>query len=60
MGLKIDHQMSLSKIKCLYSYNCLHFLKHAVPLAELIYEWTNSLFTLYIYGSTWVADLMLH
>jgi len=27
-----DHQMSLSKSKCWYSNNCLHFLKHAVPL----------------------------
>ncbi len=24
--------MSLSKSKCLYSYNCLHFLKYAVPV----------------------------
>ena len=24
--------MSLSKSKCWYSKNCLHFLKHAVPL----------------------------
>jgi hypothetical protein len=24
--------MSLSKSKCLYSNNCLHFLKRAVPL----------------------------
>ncbi len=27
-----EQQMSLSKSKCLYSYNCLHFLKCAVPL----------------------------
>ncbi len=26
--------MSLSKSKCWYSYECLHFLKHAVPLNE--------------------------
>ncbi len=29
-----DHQMSLSKSKCLYSNNCLRFLKHAVPLYQ--------------------------
>jgi len=27
-----NHQMSLSKSKCLYSNNCLQFLKRAVPL----------------------------
>ncbi len=27
-----DHQMSLSKSKCLYSNNCLCFLKRSVPL----------------------------
>ncbi len=26
--------MSLSKSKCWYSNNCLHFLKHAVPLTQ--------------------------
>ncbi len=26
--------MSLSKSKCWYSNNCLHFLKHAVPLGK--------------------------
>jgi hypothetical protein len=26
-----DHEMSISKKKCLYSYNCLQFLKRAVP-----------------------------
>ncbi len=26
--------MSLSKSKCLYSNNCLHFLKHVVPLSN--------------------------
>jgi hypothetical protein len=26
-----DHQMSLSKSRCWYSNNCLHFLKQAVP-----------------------------
>jgi hypothetical protein len=30
-----DHQVSLSKSKCWYSNNCLHFLKCAVPLASL-------------------------
>ncbi len=35
MDKNFAHQMSLSKGKCLYSYSCLHFLKHAVPLAEL-------------------------
>ncbi len=28
-----DHHMSLSKSKCWYSNNCLHFLKRAVPLS---------------------------
>jgi len=32
MDLNYDHQMSLSKSKCWYSNNCLHFLKCAVPL----------------------------
>ncbi len=27
--------MSRSKSKCLYSYNCLHFLKSAVPLTKM-------------------------
>jgi len=27
-----DHQMYLSKSKCLFSNNCLRFSKHAVPL----------------------------
>ncbi len=30
-----DHQMSLSKSKCWYSNNCLHFLKCAVPFVTL-------------------------
>ncbi len=34
MDLNFDHQMSLSKSKCWYSYNCLHFLKRAVPLKK--------------------------
>ncbi len=29
-----DHQMSLSKSKCWYSNNCLHFLKCVVPLSS--------------------------
>jgi hypothetical protein len=29
---KVYHQMYLSKSKCWYSNNCLHFLKFAVPL----------------------------
>ncbi len=29
-----DHQMSLSKSKCWYSNNSLHFLMHGVPLSE--------------------------
>jgi hypothetical protein len=28
--------MSLSKSKCWYSNNCLHFLKHAVPLFPVL------------------------
>ncbi len=32
MDKNFDHQMSLSKSKCSYSNNCLHFLKYAVPL----------------------------
>jgi hypothetical protein len=32
MDPNFDHQMSLSKSKCWYSNNCLHFLKRAVPL----------------------------
>ena len=32
MEWNFDHQMSLSKSKCLYSNNCSHFLKRAVPL----------------------------
>jgi hypothetical protein len=28
-----DHQMYLSKRKCWDSNNCLHFLRHALPLA---------------------------
>ncbi len=32
MDYNFDHQMSLSKINCLYSNYCLHFLNHAVPL----------------------------
>ncbi len=35
MDWNFDHQMSLSKSKCLYSNNCLHFLKCPVPLAHL-------------------------
>jgi len=34
MDLNFDLQMSLSRGKCLYSNNCLHFLKHAVPLLK--------------------------
>ncbi len=34
MDKNFDHQMSLSKSKCLYSYSCLRFLKHAVPLLQ--------------------------
>jgi hypothetical protein len=30
--------MSLSKSKCLYSNNCLHFLKCAVPYKEFVIE----------------------
>ena len=32
MDQNFDHQMSLSKSKCLYSNNCLCFLEGAVPL----------------------------
>ncbi len=35
MDWNYDHQMSLSKSKCLYSNNCLHFLKRAVPSMRL-------------------------
>jgi hypothetical protein len=33
MDLNFDNQISLSKSKCWYSNNCLHFLKRAVPLS---------------------------
>ncbi len=33
MDFSFDHQMSLRKSKCLYSNNCLCFLRHAVPFA---------------------------
>ena len=36
MDYNFDHQMSLSKSKCWYSNNCLHFLKGAVPLKRCI------------------------
>ncbi len=42
-----DHQMSLSKSKILYSDNCLHFLKRAVPLLDL-YGMHLELQTLYV------------
>ncbi len=32
MDQNFDHQMSLSKSKCLYSNKCLHFLKRHAPL----------------------------
>ncbi len=31
MDYNFDYQMSLSKSKCLYSNNCLHFSKCVVP-----------------------------
>ncbi len=31
MDQNFDHKMSLSKSKCWYSNNCLHFIKCAVP-----------------------------
>ncbi len=34
--------MSLSKSKCWYSNNCLHFLKHAVPLNTAVNFFTTS------------------
>ncbi len=30
--LELNHQISLSKSKCWYSNNCLHFLKRVIPL----------------------------
>jgi hypothetical protein len=33
--------MSLSMSKCWYSNNCLHFLKHAVPLGDWNLGWPN-------------------
>ena len=36
MDLNFDHQMYLSKCKCWYSNNCLHFLKCAVPFREIV------------------------
>jgi len=36
MDSNFDHQMSLSKSKCWYSNNCLHFFKCAVTLNEKI------------------------
>ncbi len=38
MDYNFEYQMSLNKSKCLYSNNCLHFLKHAVPLKEGLIE----------------------
>ena len=34
-----DHQMSLSKSKCWYSNNCLHFSKRTVPLRDTKKQW---------------------
>ena len=36
MDQNFDHQMSLSKSKCWYSNNCLHFLKCAVPFCSCL------------------------
>ncbi len=36
MDWNFDHQMSLSKRKCLFSNNCLCFLQHALPLAKCL------------------------
>ncbi len=36
--------MSLSKSKCCYSNNCLHFLKRAVPLGSALMKKHSSLF----------------
>ncbi len=35
MDKNFDHRMSLNKSKCLYSYNCLHFLNHAFPMSKI-------------------------
>ena len=40
--------MSLSKSKCLYSYNCLHFLKRAVRLPFKCNIWRRQFFIHYI------------
>ncbi len=34
MDQSFDHQMSLSKSKCLYSNNCLHFLKTSCSIVS--------------------------
>jgi len=50
MDYNLYHQMSLSKSKCYYTNNCLHFLKRAVPFKKsfkfhqlfhfhLIFQW---------------------
>jgi len=41
MDYNFDHQMSLSKSKCLYSNNCLCFLKRAVPFSTTVYSSTK-------------------
>jgi len=38
IGYNFDHQMFLSKSKCGYSNNCLHFLNIAVPLKGWFYS----------------------
>jgi hypothetical protein len=43
MDKNFDHQMSLSKSKCLYSYSCLCFLKRAVPLGRKMFYETGPL-----------------
>jgi hypothetical protein len=43
MDKNFDHQMSLSKSKCLYSYSCLCFLKRAVPLGRKMFYETSPL-----------------
>jgi hypothetical protein len=61
--------MSLSKSNCLYSYNCLHFLKRAVPLNHRLQLYndsfscssvqSNHLYTLYHFLITVKAPILI-
>jgi hypothetical protein len=49
--------MSLSKSKCLYSYNCLHFLKCCVPFKfHRIVLWPTICFTRQSFGQLSISS----